>query len=123
MADVTFDPVEDHGRLERLLDRLEPEVRESFTAEQRKALRDALRSGTWRRQSVDIRLSVPLPSSRLFVTVVAGKERRRRQRRKAERVFHPLATIGNVVFFTVVSLLITLAAIVAVLLYSSVITA
>lgn len=122
MTDVTLDRVEDHGRLERLLEKLEPDVRESFTAEQRKALREALRSGTWRRQSVDVRLSVPFLSTRLFVTVVAGKERRRRHRRKAERVFHPLATIGNAVFFTVVTLLISFAVIVAVLLYSSVIT-
>jgi hypothetical protein len=46
--------------------------------------------------SVDLRITIPLPFGRYYVTVVAGKERRSSARLQRERKKHPLATAGNI---------------------------
>ena len=46
---------------------------------------------------VDIRLSIPLPFARYYVTIVAGKERRGRERLASERRKHPVLKRGNLV--------------------------
>ena len=51
---------------------------------------------------VNIRLSIPLGFGRYYLTIVGGKERRAPERRAAERLKHPLLTIGNVIVFAVV---------------------
>lgn len=122
MADITFERPDDNGRLDRLLAKVEPALRDSFTDAQRQALKAALRTGTWRRHPIDVRLSVPLPSSRIFVTIVAGREKRERRRRKAERIFHPLGTVGNVLLFGAATMVISVVILVAVLAYSAVLT-
>ena len=50
------------------------------------------------RHPVNIRLSLPLPFGRYYLTVVAGKERRSPKRLQSERRKHPLVTTGNLVF-------------------------
>lgn len=61
------------------------------------------RDAPWRGgHPVNVRLSVPLPFGRYFLTIVAGSERRNAARRASERRRHPLATFGNVVLFFVV---------------------
>lgn len=47
---------------------------------------------------VDIRLSIPLPGGRYFVTVIADHERRGVDRRLRDRAVHPLWTMGNALF-------------------------
>lgn len=54
---------------------------------------------TWVSHPIDIRVSIPLLHRRFYFTVVAGQERRRRERRAADRQAYPLATFGNF-FFT-----------------------
>jgi hypothetical protein len=97
---------------ERLLASMSPDVRQSLSEKQHRGLRDAFATETWRRQSVDIRLSLPFIGPGYFLTIVAGRERRRANRRRAERLFHPLRTAGNFMFFGGISavLLITIAA-------------
>lgn len=55
----------------------------------------------WGRHPVNIRVSVPLGFGRYYVTIVAGRERRSRERLVTERRKHPLLSFGNLsVFFT-----------------------
>ena len=51
------------------------------------------------RHFINIRLSIPLVFMRVYVTLVAGKERRDDARRRAEREKHPLRTWGNMFLF------------------------
>jgi hypothetical protein len=57
---------------------------------------------------INVRLSIPLLFMRVYVTLVAGKERRDKTRRRAERKKHPLGTLGNSFFFSTTSALISL---------------
>ncbi len=52
----------------------------------------------WGRHPVNIRLTIPLPFRSFYVTIVAGPERRSRERRIVERGKHPLFVPGNIVF-------------------------
>ncbi len=81
-----------------LLDRLPPEILETFTPEQRAALWGAAKPITWRHHPIDIRISLPLLRARLFVAVVAGGERRSPDRRRRDSRTHPFFTATNLVF-------------------------
>ncbi len=54
---------------------------------------------SWDRHPVNLRLSIPLPFGRYYVTLVAGTERRGAERLASERRKHPLLTFGNVAVF------------------------
>jgi len=84
--------------LTTILANLPEEVVASFTPEQRAALWQASKPISWQRPPVDIRLSIPLPGRRCFVTLVAGRERRNPARRQRESRLHPLRTFDNVLF-------------------------
>ena len=58
---------------------------------------------------VNIRLSIPLPFRRFYITIVAGPERRDRERLEAERFRHPLCKLGNIVFLGYSGLIVMLA--------------
>ena len=58
---------------------------------------------------INLRLSIPLPFKRYYVTIVIGEERRRPERLSAERRKHPLVTRGNLFFFALVGTVIGLA--------------
>ncbi len=58
---------------------------------------------------VDIRLSIPFLFARCYVTIVAGKERRSRERQASERQKHPVLKYGNLVFAAGCGLVIGLA--------------
>lgn len=80
------------------LERLPPEVLETFTPEQRAALWSAQKPSSWRYHPIDIRLSVPLPGARWFLTIVSGIERRGGSRRRRDARVRPFFTAGNVIF-------------------------
>ena len=122
MADVTLDRLKPSARMRRLMESLPNDMPASFTDAQREALGEAISSRTWRRQSVDIRLSMPFLWKRYFLTVVAGHERRPRLRRKAERVFHPLGSVGNALFMGAVTTVICSVLLIVVLVYSSILS-
>ncbi len=44
---------------------------------------------------IDLRLSIPLPRFPFYITIVAGREKRCKTRRKQDRKQHPLLTLGN----------------------------
>ncbi len=63
------------------------------------AQRNAPGAESWDRHAVNLRLNIPLPFGRYYVTLVAGKERRGAGRLASERRKHPLLTFGNVAVF------------------------
>lgn len=80
------------------LERIDPEIRGTFTEPQIAAVNQAFRRG---RHSVDIRLSMPLPGGRRYFVLLLGKELRSSERRRLERLRQPLLTAMNVVTITV----------------------
>ena len=63
---------------------------------------------TWVSHPIDIRISIPFLHTRFYITLVAGRERRRAERRREERRDYPLLTIGNALFALGVTTLIAL---------------
>ena len=55
----------------------------------------------WLGHPVDIRLTIPLPFRSFYVTIVAGPERRAKERRAGERKKHPLLTLGNLTVYLI----------------------
>ncbi|MCR4379106.1 MAG: hypothetical protein NUV50_13570 [Rhodospirillales bacterium] len=53
---------------------------------------------TWVSHPIDIRISMPFVRRRFYFTIVAGQERRRPDRRHADRQAYPLVTAGNIMF-------------------------
>ncbi|WP_017297346.1 hypothetical protein [Nodosilinea nodulosa] len=71
--------------LERLLGQMPPAVAHSFSDRQREALQAALATTLWQKHAVDIRLSIPLLLKRYYLVVVAGPEKRSRERRQQDQ--------------------------------------
>ncbi|HSM84117.1 MAG TPA: hypothetical protein VLS96_20670 [Nodosilinea sp.] len=80
------------SNLDPVLARMAPEVATSFSPAQRQALAAAL---TPRRHPIDVRLSIPLGWSRVYLVLLAGTETRSPQRRQFEAAQHPLWTPLN----------------------------
>ncbi len=83
---------------DQFLSSMPGDVAATFSADQCRAISDVLRQRAWRRPKVNIRVSLPLLSRQYFLTLVAGIDRRTAERRTHERLFHPLRTLGNLIF-------------------------
>ena len=84
--------------LERQHERLEQETREELSDNSSASVRKAPGGEPWGNDHpVNIRLSIPLPLGRYYVTIVAGKERRSDERLGSERKKHPLMKLGNLI--------------------------
>ncbi len=105
-------------RAERLLRAIDPVVRGSLSAEQEAAIRNAARQDTWKEHPVDIRLSLPSPFGRLYLTLVAGRERRSNARLVVERARHPLGGLGNLIAIAGIGAIVALAGVAIFLLAS-----
>ena len=79
--------------LQRVLWRLPDTLRSSFTPAQLAALDKALDANNPTRHSINLRLTL---FGRAYLVILAGPERRNRERRVLEREKHPLSTPGNV---------------------------
>ena len=59
----------------------------------------------WRvEHAINVRMTIPLPLTSYYLTIVGGKERRNPDRRADERYKHPLVTKGNIAFLSVLGL-------------------
>lgn len=69
-----------------LLDRMPPEVAESFTEEQLAHLHSALGARSWKKHSVDIRSTLPIPfiRRRIYFVLLMGRNRRDLTRREKQ---------------------------------------
>ncbi|WP_017316392.1 hypothetical protein [Mastigocladopsis repens] len=83
---------------EQLFAKIPREITDTFTEEQLEAIKNAFGSRHWTRHPLDLRFSVPIPGLRFYVVLLAGSERRSKQRLRYERGIHPLWTPGNIVF-------------------------
>ncbi len=61
----------------------------------------------WSRHPLNLRVSLPLPFGRWYMTLVAGKEKRCKGRLIEEREKHPLETIPNILFLLSVGIFTT----------------
>ncbi|MBC7906860.1 MAG: hypothetical protein H7Y60_08960 [Rhodospirillaceae bacterium] len=109
------------GGLDMLMDRLPADVVASFTAAQRAALWTAVKPVSWRRHPINIRLSFPVLSNRYFVTVVGGAEKRADERLYRERRMFPLRTAGNIFFLLGIGGAFYVAALLGIVLFSTLI--
>jgi len=100
--------------------RLPEEVAGTLTAAQREALHRAFAAPLAGRPPINLRLSLPLVGRRVYLAVIAGVERRDAARLAAERIRHPLRTLGNILFALGVAMLFLLAALLAIALHSAI---
>ncbi len=105
-------------RAESLLRAIDPVVRDSLSAAQEAAIRDAARQDTWKEHPVDIRPSLPSPFGRLYLTLVAGRERRGVARLAVERTRHPLSGLANLIAIAGIAATVALAGVAIFLLAS-----
>lgn len=87
--------------------RIPAELADTFTAAQLDAVKLAFGARSRGAHAVDVRLSLPLLSRRFYVVLLAGKERRSRERRLLDRLLRPFWTYANAV--VVVAFLLVLA--------------
>lgn len=73
-------------------------VADGLTPEQRAAIGRALAARVPPPPPVNIRVTLPLPGRRVYLAILAGRERRGATRRQADRERHPLHTAGNFLF-------------------------
>ncbi len=89
----------DELRIDDIVSRIPAEIRETMSEEQLQSLRDAVgQARPWRKHPIDIRLTAPLGSRRLFFTLVAGADKRNPNRRAKDREIHPIRTASNMLF-------------------------
>lgn len=77
---------EDKKALSSLLDRMPPEVVKSFTEEQLAHLHSALGARSWKKHTVDIRSTFPVPfvKRRIYFVLLMGRNRRELTRREKQ---------------------------------------
>ncbi len=102
MPDGTVSAV---GASDRFFDRLPPHIHAGFTAEQRTAIAVALRQRQGAPPSINIRFSLPVPPGRIYLAVMAGRDRRGSARRREDRRVNPLRSMGNFIFVIAASVM------------------
>ena len=80
-------------------DLLPSDIVDALSEEQVATLRQLITEAKpWRKHPIDLRATWPLGSRRLFFTLVAGADRRNPERRKQDRMNHPIKTKSNLIF-------------------------
>ncbi|MGM3305106.1 hypothetical protein ACSQ6I_03825 [Anabaena sp. WFMT] len=85
---------------------ISPEIAATFTKEQIEAIRKGFSHNEWQQHSLDLRISVPIPLIRFYLVLLAGEERRSKQRWQYEKQLYPLWTFGNIFFLILLSFII-----------------
>lgn len=79
----------------QLFQQLPTEIAESFTNEQLQAIKQAFGNDKWRQHPVDIRSTISLAGLKFYLVILAGREKRSRDRLRQERERHPVWKPGN----------------------------
>ena len=87
-----------NGASDRFFDRLPPHIHAGLTAEQRAAIAGAIGQRQGAPPSINLRFSVPIPPGRVYLAIMAGRDRRGRGRQREDRRQNPLRTMGNFIF-------------------------
>ncbi|WP_071518511.1 hypothetical protein [Geitlerinema sp. PCC 9228] len=80
----------------RILQQLPPEITASFTSEQLQAIKQAFGNDQWQQHPVDIRTTISLVGLKFYLVILAGREKRSRDRLRQEREWHPVWKPGNI---------------------------
>lgn len=107
---ITDKPSRKDSLFEQFLAHVPPQTAETFTVAQVEALKQACSQLNWKKHPVDIRLSVPVLFQRFYLVILAGPERRSRQRLQMESRKYPVWTTTNTMAIAVVFGLILLSA-------------
>ncbi|MEH2067784.1 MAG: hypothetical protein V7K47_06395 [Nostoc sp.] len=83
---------------EQFFAKIAPEVANTFTVEQLEAIKRSFGFRGWTRHPLDIRVSVPIPGLRFYVVLLAGSERRSKQRLRCEKGLYHFWTPANILF-------------------------
>ncbi len=78
--------------------RLSPEIADSFNEEQLEAIKKAFGSQSFSRHPLDVRVSVPIPGIKFYLVLLAGLERRSKQRLRSEKGIYPFWRLSNIIF-------------------------
>lgn len=89
------DPAGGDPFLEDFFRDMSPTLARSFTDEQLRVIKMNFAARERGSHTVDLRFSVPL--LRRYVVLLIGRERRTARRRRQDRKFHPVATLGNAI--------------------------
>lgn len=92
-------------RFKRFLSYLPEDVAGSLTKQHLQGICAALQATQWRRHTVDIRFSVPLPWKPFYIVFLAGPERRSHNRRNAAREQFPIWTPANILLIVGLNIL------------------
>ena len=85
--------------MDRIADMPADEAEESAKSDARPIARPATQNREWTgHHPINLRVTLPLPFRRWYVTLVAGPERRSIERLEQERKKHPLETLPNLMF-------------------------
>ncbi|MEX2450556.1 MAG: hypothetical protein WD407_06850 [Rhodospirillales bacterium] len=103
-----------------LFAKLSAELLASFSDDQKRALHKAV-SDAAAYPPVNIRLTIPLPGRRFYVTILSGQEKRSHDRRRHERTRHPVRTVANIFFILGFAVTFYLLALTALALFSTVV--
>jgi len=75
--------------------RIDPETAASFTPRQLAAIHHAFALRTLPRHSLDVRRSIPTPWGRIYLAIIAGREKRGAARRSAEQVLRGAGVVAD----------------------------
>ncbi|TVP61430.1 MAG: hypothetical protein EA343_14265 [Nodularia sp. (in: Bacteria)] len=87
-----------HPNFEQFFQRISPEVKKTFTQEQLQAIKMACESSNQNHPGLNIRLSLKVFRSKFYIVLLAGKERRSKQRLQDKNTVYPLRNPVNVLF-------------------------
>ena len=90
-------------RAEGLMRAIDPMVRAGLSLKQEDAIRAAAQRDVWQTNPVDLRLVLPSPFGRFYLTLIGGRERRSAARLAIERARHPLVSATNLAIIGVVA--------------------
>jgi len=96
----------EENRMQPVFARMSEADRAIFTERHRRVLEKACAEIKWGDHPVNIRLSIPTLLSRYYMVLLAGPERRDAARRAEEKKRHRFGRIGNILFLSLMALLI-----------------
>lgn len=88
-----------------------PEMGNTFSDDQLNAVKQAFGARSWGSHPVDIRYSTPIPFLRFYLVLLAGRERRSRQRLRSQKNMYPLWTPGNIIAIAIFGAMVATSAI------------
>lgn len=100
---------EDVG-LDRLSDTLEEEADRTLLPaphQYQETTKSVKNKRDWGQHPLNLRVSLPLPFGRWYLTLVAGREKRSQERLIEEREKHPLETASNLMFLLSIGIIST----------------